>query len=76
MKIVIERTGGFAGITRRYTLDVQEEQLEALKSRTAKDAKGAKGAGSADEFRYAICLGEESFEVGEEAVREVLGRLK
>ena len=73
MKIVIERTGGFAGFKRRYEVDIDPTQLDALESFVADDAN------SADRFSYKIIVGsgpgERSFVVPEEALLKITGKL-
>ena len=73
MKIVIERSGGFAGIRRRYELEIDAAQLEALKSSVAENAEGA------DRFNYRVIVeggqGSPTLNVSEELLTKVLGRL-
>jgi hypothetical protein len=75
MKILIERTGGFAGFKRRYEIDIDAGQIEALKSFTAKDAMDAKHA---DKFSYKIIVGSgedsRSYTLSEEAFLKITGK--
>ena len=74
MRIVIERTGGFAGIRRRYEREINEAQLDALKKVVADNLDNANYP---DAFHYkVILLGEEegrSLEVTEEALHKIIG---
>ncbi len=71
MTIVIERSGGFTGIRRRYEREIDDAQLEALKNTVTDDANYA------DAFNYRITVGsgDESctFNVTEDALQKVLG---
>jgi hypothetical protein len=74
MRILIERSGGFTGIKRRYEREIDDTQLDALKSLVADNADDANYP---DAFHYRVTIGsgEESctFEVSEEALVKVLG---
>lgn len=77
MRIVIQRTGGFAGIKRRYELEISESQLEALKGSVADGVPA--DANYPDAFRFVVNVEDErespSFKVSEEVLIKVLGHL-
>jgi hypothetical protein len=71
MRIVIERSGGFTGIKRRYEREIDEAQLEALKNSVADDANYPDG------FNYRVIVegeqGNSAFHVSEEVLQKILG---
>jgi hypothetical protein len=73
MKIVVERTGGFTGIKRRFEAEAEESQIARLQQWDAADAEYP------DRFHYRITVetGNEmrSFSVTEKALLEIIGKL-
>lgn len=73
MKIVVERTGGFTGIRRRYEVDVDPAQLARLQLSVADNQE------CVDRFHYRITVGSgrgsRSFSVPEESLLEIVGKL-
>ena len=73
MKIVIERTGGFTGIKRRFEAEADESQIARLQLCDAADTEYP------DQFHYRITVetgqGIRSFGVPEKALFEIIGKL-
>ena len=74
MRIVIERSGGFAGIRRRYEREIDEAQFEALKNSVVENADDANYP---DGFNYKVIVegeqGNSAFHVSEEVLQKILG---
>jgi hypothetical protein len=73
MKIVVERTGGFTGIRRRFEAEADESQIARLQLFDPADAEYP------DRFHYRITVetgqGIRSFDVPEKALFEIIGKL-
>jgi hypothetical protein len=69
IEVTVSRSGGVAGITRRWTVTIGEEDWEQLRARAGTDAV------SRDRFVYRIAAGRRTVEVPDSRLDERLRRL-
>ena len=67
--VTVTRSGGIAGITRTWSIDVQESDWEELCSRAGRDAAAR------DRFVYRVGDGRNEVEIAESRLDERLRRL-
>ena len=69
IEVTVSRSGGVAGITRRWTVRIGEEDWEQLQARAGRDPV------SRDRFVYRIAAGRRTVEVADSRLDERLRRL-